>query len=296
MSAIGATAHEIIERALGGVPEYATLRSGDPAAYREWVERQQPEDFGLNLDQMSLSTRFPKDEEQFVDDVLAELHAHGLISGTQYPKADFSEFKAHVEQSWDHGGRITYIFPEEARLLFALAHILEGLTWLFGGSYYGYWAIWAAPGIAAHGGNLTLVDIDEEVMNLAARNFDLLLPSVDARFSTADATAELADANTVDVFVLDAEGPKDHPDPELRDKAIYAPIMRANSSTLKPGGLLVAHNMLLDNHSDSTYFAQKMVHNQDQYIGFEAHLSERYDRRFLVKSSEGIGIYRRSES
>lgn len=295
LSAIGATAYQLIAGALSGMPEYAQLRLTDPAAYSRWVEHQQPEAFNLNLDQLSLSTRFPQDEEQFVDDTLAELHASGLIPHTDYPSADFTEFRARIEADWDHGNHITYIFPEEARLLFALGYVLEGLTWLFGGSYYGYWAIWAAPGVASRGGRLTLVDIDDDVMRLAERNFASVFPSVDARFRTADATDQLAAVRSVDVFVLDAEGPKDHAEPELRDKAIYAPIMRANSRALKPGGLLIAHNMLLDNHSDCAYFAQKVTYNRRQYEEFDAHLARDYDRRVLARSSEGVGIYRRSE-
>lgn len=295
LSAVGGTAYQVIARALSGVPEYAKLRLADPAAYSRWVERQQPKELGLNLDQLSLSTRYPQDEEQFVDEALAELQDCGLIPGTDYPKSSFTEFRAHVDGNWDHGSHITYIFPEEARLLFALGYILEGLTWMFGGSYYGYWAIWASPGIASHGGRLTLVDIDEDVMALARRNFVSVFPSVKARFSTADATDQLAQTRSVDVFVLDAEGPKDHPDPELRDKAIYAPVMRANSRALKPGGLLIAHNMLLDNHSDCGYFAQKVTHNRQQYKEFNVHLTRDYDRRVLIRSSEGVGIYRRAE-
>ncbi|PPI48899.1 class I SAM-dependent methyltransferase [Rathayibacter toxicus] len=277
------------------MPEYAQLRLANPAAYSRWVESQKPEAFGLNLDQFSLSTRFPQDEEQFVDEALAELHASGLILHTDYPRADFAEFRARVEADWDHGSHITYIFPEEARLLFALGYILKGPNWLFGGSYYGFWAIWASPGVASHGGRLTLVDIDDDVMKLAERNFASVFPSVGARFSTADATDQLAAVRSVDVFVLDAEGSKDHPDPELRDKAIYAPIMRANSRTLKPGGLLIAHNMLLDDHSDCAYFAAKVAHNRKQYKEFDAHLARDYDRRVLATSSEGVGIYRRSD-
>lgn len=295
MSAGGATAYQLIAGALSGVSEYAQLRLAEPAAYSRWVERQQPGAFGLNLDQFSLSTRFPQDEEQFVDEALSELLVSGLIPRTEYPKAGFAEFRDRVEADWDHGSHVTYIFPEEARLLFALGYILEGPNWLFGGSYYGFWAIWAAPGIASHGGKLTLVDVDDDVMKLAERNFASVFPSVDARFSTADATHQLAAVRSVDVFVLDAEGPKDHPDPELRDKAIYAPIMRANSQTLKPGGLLIAHNMLLDNHSDCAYFAEKVAYNRKQYEEFEVHLARDYDGRVLATSSEGVGIYRRSE-
>jgi len=290
----GASAHQIITAALRGVDQYEEQRLLDPRGYSRWVESRSPDEFGLNRDQLSLSTRFPADEETFVDDALAALRRAGLVAAVDYPKSAFEDFRSRVDSGWDHGGRTTYIFPEEARLLYALAHIVGGRHWLFGGSYYGYWAIWAAPGVAAHGGSLTLVDIDEDVTALAASNFAELVPSADVRFSSADATEPLAADESVDVFVLDAEGPKDHPDPELRDKAIYAPIMRANTPVLRPGGLLVAHNMLLDDHSDCAYFAEKVAHNRRQYADFEAHLTDAYDTRLHIESSEGVGVYRRA--
>lgn len=290
----GASAHQIITRALRGVEQYEELRRTDPTAYSRWVEGRSPEDFGLNRDQLSLSTRFPLDEEAFVDDMLVALRRAGLVTDVEYPKSAFRDFRSRVDEVWDHGGRTTYIFPEEARLLYALAHVLDARSWLFGGSYYGYWAIWAAPGIAARGGSLALVDIDQDVTALAAANFAAVAPTVDARFLSADATEPLAADSSVDVFVLDAEGPKDHPDPELRDKAIYAPIMRANTRVLRPGGLLIAHNMLLDDHSDCAYFADKVVHNREQYADLEAHLEDAYDARLQIESSEGVGVYRRA--
>ncbi len=42
---------------------------------------------------------------------------------------------------------------------------------MFLGSYYGYWAAWAVPAVAARGGRVTLVDPDPTACAVARRNF-----------------------------------------------------------------------------------------------------------------------------
>jgi predicted O-methyltransferase YrrM len=154
--------------------------------------------------------------------------------------------------------------------------------------------VWALPGIARAGGTATLVDIDPVVSATASRNFATLGIAGHVEVVVDDAIAYAARLPTVDLAVLDAEGPKDNCPDELRDKAIYGPITAAVTPNLRPGGLLVAHNMMLDNLSDNAYFAERIADNRRQFARFEARVSEAYDARCLLATTEGVGVYRRN--
>ncbi|WP_405936842.1 class I SAM-dependent methyltransferase [Streptomyces sp. NBC_00726] len=296
-------AFDIIDRALREVPEYQAFRSGrlSRADYCSWLHTgalTAPE-AGLTEDQLHLSTRFPADERGFTEHVLHTLHEDGLIGSVAYPEAEFDALRDRVAAGFVHEDRTTYIFPEEARLLFALCHILAPRRAVFPGSYYGYWAVWAIPGIRAAGGTATLVDIDPGTMALAARNLEALGLADGVEFATTDAIAFGGTLEPFDLCVLDAEGPApqhapEGTDPDLVDKAIYYPIMAATTPALRPGGLLIAHNMLLENLTDNRYFAGRIANNRAQYARFQEHLDAHYDSQRLVPSSEGTGIYRRN--
>jgi predicted O-methyltransferase YrrM len=293
-------AYDVIDQALRNHIEYRDFRDGliTRADYSRWVESRfdQLSELGLNRDKQNLSTRFPADDHACVTNVLALLAKDGLVPGTEYPVAEFEEFAARVAAEWDHGGRTTFIFPEEARLMFALAHQVRPRNAVFLGSYYGYWAIWALPAVAAAGGRVTLVDIDEDVMALAERDIAALGYSDLVDFVVADATEYARTLSDVDLCVLDAEGPLDAPDPDLRDKAIYYPHTRAVSHALPQGALLVAHNVLLENLTDNSYFAGRIANNVAQFAKWTGLLDELYDVQRVFATSEGVGVYRRNGS
>lgn len=255
---------------------------------------QDPGDYGLNRDQLSLATRFPGDELRYVDECLAFLREAGVIRSTEYPKVQFSAFRERIANEFLHLGYSTYIFEEEARLLYALAFLLPGTRWAFLGSYYGYWAVWALPGLIARGGHAVLVDIDPAVQGLAKANFEALGGRDAVTFLTADATRASSD-EAFDVLVLDAEGPKDHPDPRIRDKAIYGPILEAWLPALNPYGVVLAHNMLLNNPSGLQYFDSKVALNTIQYNDFHRLVDRHFDRRIVLDTTDGIGVYRRRD-
>lgn len=289
------TAFRLIDNALGTDPRYRARRAGDLDAqtYAGHVTASRIEPLvPLTEDQANLTTRFPIDEERFVDAVLASLIAAGTVPDGDYPRRDFTAYRELVEAAYDHGDHLTYIFPEEARLLFALAHIVRPRTTVFAGSYYGYWAAWSYPAVAAAGGTCELVDIDEGVLDLSARNAEALGFASAVRTRCADATT-CEWSGPVDLCGLDAEGPRVHPDPDLQDKAIYAPIMERLSGALAPGALLVAHNMLLDQVATTPYFTAKIANNRRQYARFQRHLDTCYEAHVVVPTTEGVGVYRR---
>lgn len=298
---LGGTAYDRIDGALRGLARYDEFRRGQlgRVGYCAWVRAHLDflADLGLNEDQANLSTRFPRDERGFVAGILAELVEAGVLDAVDYPEEEFAELRRQVVSRWAHDGRTTYIFPEEARLLFALAHLTRPRHAVFLGSYYGYWAVWALPAVLAAGGRATLVDIDPAVMELAERNLTALglAGGVDSRveFRVADATSYPVGQHGVDLCVLDAEGPRDAPEEDLRDKAIYFPIAAAATPAMAPDGLLVAHNMLLRNLTRNPYFAGRIARNREQYAKFQRHLDRHYGVRREYPTTEGVGIYRR---
>jgi predicted O-methyltransferase YrrM len=294
------TAYAVIDTALRNHVEYRNFRAGRMARadYSRWVESNFDElsALGLNRDKQNLSTRFPADDHACVADALSALAANGLVSGTEYPVDGFEEFAGLVAKKWDHGDRTTFIFPEEARLIFAIAHQVRPRNAVFLGSYYGYWAVWVLPAVAAAGGRVTLVDVDADVMALAERNITALGYAHLVDFVVADASEYARTLSDVDLCVLDAEGPLDAPDPDLRDKAIYHPHTRAISHALPRGALLLAHNVLLENLTDNAYFAGRIANNEAQFAKWSAHLDEHYDVHQVFSTSEGVGVYRRNGS
>jgi predicted O-methyltransferase YrrM len=293
-------AYDFINSRLGEFPQYQAFRAGElaRAEYCRWLNSGVAElgGTGLNEDQLNLSSRFPVDERAFVADALDQLAAQGLLSGTDYPEAEFDQLWRTVGAKLRHGGFMTYIFPEEARLLFAIAHIAQPRTMVFPGSYYGYWAVWALPGISKVGGRATLIDIDRKAGAVALANLTELGMADNVSYVDSDAFAYGATLSEVDMVIIDAEGPKDVGPEHLRDKAIYAPIMAATTPALRPGGLLVAHNMLLENLTDNAYFSGRIANNERQYAKFHEHLDQHYDRQLVLPSSEGVGLYRRAGS
>jgi predicted O-methyltransferase YrrM len=295
----GGTAFDHIDAVLRSVPQYREFLEGKLSrqGYSDWMETRGGRLFGdrLNEDQRNLSTRIRVDDRQYVAELLEDLRGAGICASTVYPEEAFDDYRDRVASDTDHSGRVTYIFPEEARLLFALAHVLRPKRAAFLGSYYGYWASWALPGIAAAGGRATLVDIDPAVMAIAERNLAALGMARHVEFVVADAI-EMAPRRlrNVDLCVLDAEGPKQGADPDLLDKAIYYPIMRAATPAIRPGGVLVVHNMLLENLTANRYFERSLERNRRQFVKFMRHLDEHYDRRRVYSTTEGVGAYRRN--
>jgi predicted O-methyltransferase YrrM len=290
------TAAELIRGRLSGLSEFGDYLAGRLTRedFQAVVDGLVPAAWGLNTDQLNLATRFPVDEEHLVDTSLSALAASGLLTGDRYPQRDFAAHRDRVAAAYHHADRLTYIFPEEARLLYAITYLTRPRRALFLGSYYGYWAVWALPGIVAAGGRAVLIDPDPDVLALSRKNFEVFGYADHCDFVCDDAVAYLtADARGCDMVVLDAEGPVDEGPADRRGKAIYHPLTAAATPRLALGGLLVAHNILLDNLSGNAYFADRIEANRRQFSAFLPYLREHYDVRYEIPTTEGVGVYRR---
>jgi len=291
------TADFLIRSRLAGLSAFREFVTGSigRAEFQNALTAERPEDWGLNEDQFNLATRLSVDDESAVDGMLARLHSDGILPKSGYDKERFAQFRDRVAAELDHGDHLTFIFPEEARLLYAVAEITAPARVLFLGSYYGYWAIWALPAIAAAGGTAVLIDPDAEVLDLSAANTLRLGYAGVCTFVCEDAVAYLEREPTgCDFVVLDAEGPTAEGPADRRGKAIYGPLTAVVTPLLRPGGLLLAHNILLDNLTDNNYFAGRIAHNIKQFTEFSRILERHYDRALNLPTSEGTGAYRRA--
>jgi predicted O-methyltransferase YrrM len=291
---MSSTAYAHIERALGASASYIAFRRGEigVAAYQKWVEVEGATSIAsLNEDQINLSARFPRDKHDFARRVLSQCRALDVLDDDRYDAGTVERSLADVDAKYDHGGHLTYIFPEESALLYAIVRNTRPRRALCMGSYYGYWAVAAKAALPDL--DITLVDINPAVMDLARKNFESLGLARNATFSVGDAESLASGLRDVDLLILDAEGPKSEEVAEdYRDKAIYYPHLKAGLDVLAPGALVIAHNVILSNFTESVYFESKQRSYRKQYSKFLPLLREHFVYT-VVDSTEGTLIARK---
>lgn len=293
----GSTAYTKINNALKHYPWYSDyLKEGlKRSDYLNTLleHKGQLTTAGLNEDQIHLSSRFPMNEERVVDEILNDLLQRKIISSVDYPKAQFKRLEQEILEHFDHGSYTTYIFPEEARLLYALTYITKPKVMVFLGSYYGYWAIWAASLLKEIDGCAYLIDVDSKVLALADKNMKQFNLDSVVHLINEDALQFLAREKIAhDFLVVDPEGPKVGDDPDLLDKAIYYPMLKAAHPYLDKNGIVLCHNILLDNPvKEDRYFAQKIEYNYNQFTKFLPFMKENYDAGVWYDTTEGVGVF-----
>ena len=246
---------------------------------------------GLPAEDVHFAKRYPRSEITFVDDELERLTRCGVLPSPQYDVEWYSRLAAEIRANHYHGPFRTYIYPEEARLLFAFADILRPKAAVFLGSYYGYWAHAALRAIAAHGGHAVLIDPDPRAQEVARRNLERSGLSDAVDIATTTAQEYLAgEPRQFDFVVLDAEGPRNHADPEQRGKAIYGLLLKHALPHMPPGSRLICHNILFEDIADCRYFERIIARNRDE-LGPFLDLIGREFRQFVeCCSTEGVGI------
>ncbi len=293
----GSTAYKKIDQALNQYPWYREYLHND-LARNDYLKillehKSDLEAAGLNEDQIHLSSRFPLNAEFTVEQILYDLCVRDIIPSVDYPKDKFALLFQQVHDSFQHESYTTYIFPEEARLLYALTHITKPKFMIFLGSYYGYWAIYAATILKETGGCAYLIDTDKNVISLAEKNMKQFNVDSVVRLINEDAITFLGrEKIATDFIVLDPEGPKQGDDPDLLDKAIYYPMMKAATPLLASNGIVLCHNILLDNPvKEDQYFAKKIDYNYGQFTKFLPFMNENYSQGVWYDTTEGVGVF-----
>lgn len=274
--------------------EYRRFRAGEISRveYATFLDYAAPAlvDAGLPAEDVEFAKRYPRSEIDFVKDVLRDLAAREVLASTSYDTLLYEEILA-ARDAFDHGPFKTYIYPEEARLLFAIADVFKPRSAIFLGSYYGYWAHAATAAIGRAGGRIVLVDPDERAQEVARRN--LAATPYAAAVEVAATTGELylsEASGPFDFVVLDAEGPRTHPDPEQRGKRVYAPLLRHCLPHTSRGALLVCHNILFQDHSGSAFFDRIIERNRDELGTFMELVGSEFPNFKEYASTEGVGV------
>lgn len=286
------TARKLLEKE----PFFSALKSGKITlgAFEDKLFQQKQDliQAGLTEDDVQFCTRLPENEERTVDEILRSLVEHGVIASASYPKDEFERFRAKVQAEYDHGGRSTFIAPEEERLIYAVSSIVKPTAMLNLGSYYGYWGIWTLPALKASGGSAIYVDPNPDVNAIALCNLDSFGFADRVRIVPEDGCDFIArEKPQHDLALLDAECALNHPNPAYRGKAIYSPLVRAASPLLRPGGLLVCHNILLKHAVADPYFEQKICDNYQTLAPFLAHVGTHFRLGLDFATTEGVGAY-----
>ena len=246
---------------------------------------------GIPKSEVHFSSRFPTNVQKFIQSCLIDLFAKNLISEVSYDEEQLESYVGRMDVEFDHAGYHTFIYPEEAQLLYALTSILKPKSVAFLGSYYGYWAFWSLPLLQKFGGQAYLVDINDEVNKVAQRNIINFGYESCAKVITADATTfSRTSTEMFDLIVIDAEGSKNDPDLERCGKRIYHPILKEALKKLRPGGKVVFHNILLNNFRYDPYFDFIISHNKTEFMNFLSLVSENFDLFLEYQSTEGIGV------
>jgi predicted O-methyltransferase YrrM len=193
----------------------------------------------------------PPDEKLPTEKIIGYLVGNKIISGFENIEDiydGFDEYREYILANYDHGEFVTYVYPEDELLMYAMAKIARPKNMFMAGCYYGYLAVWAMRTVREMGGIAVLSDIDAEVCGLAKENFEKLGFKDSAKIYCEDAGVLLAKrTEPIDMLVLDATGRGDDPRPEFRGKRIYGALLKAAGRLLREGSLIFIHNMEPEN-------------------------------------------------
>ena len=248
---------------------------------------------GLPASDVPFVKRMPTDRRAIARDCVADLARRGIIRNASVDDAALDALELDAA-GYDHGGRRTFIYPEEGRLLAAVVHSLHPRRAAFLGSYYGYWARFAWDGLRAAGGHAVLVDPDADVSCIARRN--IAAAGLEATLEVVVAAGEdyLASAarGPIELLVIDAELPRDHPVAGMRGKGIYAALLAAALPHLADGAILVCHNILFADATGDPTFKTIIARNCAELAAFMELARREFD--FVeYPTTEGVGIGRR---
>ena len=286
-----------IRASLSGFSIFDAWRDGmiSRRTYEEHLDEifNLPKTVPLNENERALSSRLWWRPGDCVDSTLLALMDQGAITQIAYDRAKFLRFRSLVEQHWSHANRSTYIFPEEAQLVYALSECIRPRRIAVIGSFYGYWAAFAIAGAWEGLESAVLIDKDAEVCRLAETNLKRLGKAKKACVEPMDAFDFFRQEHEpFDMVLLDAECPRGSGDPRLRGKAVYAPLLEVSLPyILKKSGYLIARNMLIDSDCSHSYFTTVVDRNTSELSPFIRLAGDSFTGSHLVDSTEGVGIY-----
>ena len=278
-------------------PEFQLFRSGGLSRkqYAELIERLAPELIaaGLPAEDVEYAKRYPASNAEFVLSALNDMVSRGILEKSSYDEEFYKTLEKQM-RSFDHHDSQTYIYPEESLLLFAVADIIKPKNAVFLGSYYGFWAYPAAAAIFRSGGKIVLVDPDERTQEIARSNFSKTDFAAGIEYAVMNGEEFLDQTDKLfDFVVIDAEGPRTHPDPGQRGKRVYYSLLKNSLPHLAESAVLACHNILLEHFDESDFFKQRIERNYDELNPFLELASKEFPDFTEYLSTEGVGIGKR---
>jgi predicted O-methyltransferase YrrM len=280
-------------------PEFLAFQNGGARQdFAAFLDRIAPDLIaaGLPPEDVHFAKRYPESADSFVRQALLDLRGAGIIRSADHDAAHYRKIVEEMGRYYSHGHFRTYIYPEEAQLLYALTAIEQPRRAIFLGSYYGYWAHPAILAIARSGGSAVLVDPDPSAQDIARSNVTNagIAGSVEIVVATGQQyLSALPDGSpSFDLVVLDAETPRDHPDPRQRGKRIYEPLFEAVLPHTRPGALLVCHNILFTDIAACDWFDTVIERNHAELDPFLALVQRTCGQFSECTSTEGVGVGR----
>jgi predicted O-methyltransferase YrrM len=252
---------------------------------------------GLPSDDVHFAKRYPRCEEQFVHDKILDIYKLGMLPHTSYNSKEYEYIAKERNSNYDHGPFRTYIYPEEAHLLFAIVDIIKPRSVLFLGSYYGYWAYAPIFILRNNGGHATLLDPDPVAQSVAQANIARagLQDTVEIAVMAGETYLDKVRLE-YDFVVLDAENPRNHPNLEQRGKKVYGSLLQRVLPHMTSGAYLVCHNILFKNASEDVFFEGIIQRNKHELSRFMALIGQHIPNFVEVPSTEGVGIGRKVAS
>jgi len=145
------------------------------------------------------------------------------------------------EMAEDEGGGMRNVSPEDGRLLRLLTEATDAKHVVEIGTSNGYSGIWLCLALRSTGGRLTTYEIDAGRAALARENFERASVERMVTLVEGDAHQEVTKlTGRIDLLFLDA------------DKSGYVDYLDKLLPLVRPGGLVVAHNMQ-SNMADPEY-------------------------------------------
>lgn len=228
-----------------------------------------------------LAREYPPDFDKNALSIFSNLVSQKLLRGVDNSLMNYyGKFRNIVSRRFNHGNNHTFIQPDEAHLLYLISMSKMPLSMIAIGSYYGYWAVWAMPGVHAVGGRAVLIDPNRKVCRLAKSNFERMNFKKITRIFASKAEDVLPKINEpADLVFLDASGSHDSRNKSYRGKGIYSFLIDMIWEKMARDSILVVHN-------------DKPSKNKDDILKpFHRFCVEHFRHSFYAPTSEGVGIY-----
>ena len=262
--------------------------------YRQMVLSSAEEMKRQNLFPLEFVWARPQFPSRFVGEMIDSMKDRVSIlnSDTIELEHKFKEFSARVKKNFFHHYYKTSIFPEEAMLLYTLSWLLRPKNIVVVGSYYGYFGIWAAPWSVNAEGSVHFVDPNPDTNEIAVRNLRSLHLSEEVIVHNCDAESFFkSNDDSIDLLVLDAEGPDNAPDCTLRGKGIYDHIFRMAVARKRRVQTIACHNTYPISDFDLMATPPNLLKEADSLRRFRKNVADRGANCLEIPTTCGFGVY-----